>query len=130
MHFCSEPLSFGSQDTRLVAGGDIDMYDPSYPKRTGPSPLGKPPIGGDSNISQPGPRLVDGGDNASSSPLWYETEAVLVCRELGGSRDAMDVDSAEALEKYVHDWSLVNKDRTVDALSAKMSLFHIGTLAE
>ncbi|KAM0071763.1 hypothetical protein Hdeb2414_s0001g00028961 [Helianthus debilis subsp. tardiflorus] len=39
----------------------------------------------------------------------------------------MDVDSAKALEKYVLDWSLVNKDRIVDALSAKMSPFHIGT---
>ncbi|KAJ0796311.1 hypothetical protein HanPI659440_Chr04g0160741 [Helianthus annuus] len=42
----------------------------------------------------------------------------------------MDVDSAEALEKYVPDWSLVNKDKIIDALSAKMSLFHIGTPAE
>ncbi|KAJ0790954.1 hypothetical protein HanOQP8_Chr01g0000221 [Helianthus annuus] len=42
----------------------------------------------------------------------------------------MDVDSAQALERYVPDWSLVNKDRIVDALSAKMSLFHIGTPAE
>ncbi|KAM0070994.1 hypothetical protein Hdeb2414_s0001g00019771 [Helianthus debilis subsp. tardiflorus] len=42
----------------------------------------------------------------------------------------MDVDSAEALEKYVPDWSLVNKDRIIDALSSKMSLFHIGTPAE
>ncbi|KAJ0717062.1 hypothetical protein HanPI659440_Chr13g0519421 [Helianthus annuus] len=35
-----------------------------------------------------------------------------------------------ALERYVPDWSLANKDRIVDALSAKMSLFHIGTPAE
>ncbi|KAJ0566943.1 hypothetical protein HanRHA438_Chr06g0268581 [Helianthus annuus] len=40
------------------------------------------------------------------------------------------MDSARALEKYVLEWSLVNKDRIVDALSAKMALFHIGTPAE
>ncbi|MFS7946124.1 hypothetical protein Hanom_Chr06g00532361 [Helianthus anomalus] len=42
----------------------------------------------------------------------------------------MDVDPAQALEKYVPNWSLINNDRIVDALSAKMSLFHIGTPAE
>ncbi|KAJ0716307.1 hypothetical protein HanPI659440_Chr13g0511181 [Helianthus annuus] len=73
---------------------------------------------------------MDGGDSASSSPLWYETEVVLVCRELGNSNIAMDVDFTEASEKYVPDWSLANKNRVVDALSAKMSLFHIGTPAE
>ncbi|KAJ0794514.1 hypothetical protein HanPI659440_Chr04g0140071 [Helianthus annuus] len=40
------------------------------------------------------------------------------------------MDSARALEKYVPEWSLVNKDRIVDALTAKMSLFHLGTPAE
>ncbi|MFS7911768.1 hypothetical protein Hanom_Chr02g00122001 [Helianthus anomalus] len=39
----------------------------------------------------------------------------------------MDVDSAEASEKYVPDWLVANKDRVVDAMSVKMSLFHIGT---
>ncbi|KAJ0879522.1 hypothetical protein HanRHA438_Chr10g0452471 [Helianthus annuus] len=62
-------------------------------------------------------------------PLWYETEAVFICRELG-SGDAVEVDSARALERYIPEWSLANKDRIVDALSAKMSLFHIGTPAE
>ncbi|MFS7995340.1 hypothetical protein Hanom_Chr12g01116811 [Helianthus anomalus] len=47
-----------------------------------------------------------------------------------GSGGAVDVDSAHALEKYVPEWSLVNKDRMVDALSAKMALFHLGTPAE
>ncbi|KAF5756230.1 hypothetical protein HanXRQr2_Chr17g0812191 [Helianthus annuus] len=47
-----------------------------------------------------------------------------------GSSEAMDVNSAEALEKHVPDWSLANKDRIVDALSAKMSLFHIGAPAK
>ncbi|KAM0009245.1 hypothetical protein Hdeb2414_s0094g00790071 [Helianthus debilis subsp. tardiflorus] len=42
----------------------------------------------------------------------------------------MDKYYAEASEKYVPDWSLVNKDRIINALSAKMSLFHIGTPAE
>ncbi|MFS8017344.1 hypothetical protein Hanom_Chr15g01379271 [Helianthus anomalus] len=47
-----------------------------------------------------------------------------------GSGGAVDVDSAHALEKYVPDWSLANKDRIMDALSAKMALFHLGTPAE
>ncbi|MFS8035100.1 hypothetical protein Hanom_Chr17g01589101 [Helianthus anomalus] len=42
----------------------------------------------------------------------------------------MDVESAEALEKYVPYCSLVNKDRIIDALSTKMSLVHIGTPVE
>ncbi|MFS7927730.1 hypothetical protein Hanom_Chr04g00312551 [Helianthus anomalus] len=42
----------------------------------------------------------------------------------------MYVDLAEALEKYVPGWSLANKDRVVDALSVKMSLFHIGIPVE
>ncbi|KAM0048253.1 hypothetical protein Hdeb2414_s0008g00272381 [Helianthus debilis subsp. tardiflorus] len=40
------------------------------------------------------------------------------------------MDPARALEKYVPEWSLTNKDRIVDALSAKMALFHFGTPAE
>ncbi|MFS7937028.1 hypothetical protein Hanom_Chr05g00422731 [Helianthus anomalus] len=56
-----------------------------------------------SNVSWPSPRPTDGGDSALSSPL---------C--------AMDVDSMEALEKYVPDWSVADKDRVVDALSAKI----------
>ncbi|KAM0050345.1 hypothetical protein Hdeb2414_s0008g00296531 [Helianthus debilis subsp. tardiflorus] len=47
-----------------------------------------------------------------------------------GSGDFEGADAANALEKYVPEWSLVNKDRIVDALSAKMSLFHLGTPAE
>ncbi|KAJ0480837.1 hypothetical protein HanIR_Chr13g0636131 [Helianthus annuus] len=44
--------------------------------------------------------------------------------------DFEGADAAHALEKYVPEWSLVNKDRIVDAVSAKMSLFHLGTPAE
>ncbi|XP_022031104.2 uncharacterized protein LOC110932052 [Helianthus annuus] len=40
------------------------------------------------------------------------------------------MDAARALEKYVPEWSLTNKDRIVDALTAKMALFHLGTPAE
>ncbi|KAM0049051.1 hypothetical protein Hdeb2414_s0008g00281351 [Helianthus debilis subsp. tardiflorus] len=47
-----------------------------------------------------------------------------------GSGDVVDVDPTHALEKYVPEWSLANKDRIVDALSAKMALFHLGTPAE
>ncbi|MFS7983224.1 hypothetical protein Hanom_Chr11g00972051 [Helianthus anomalus] len=47
-----------------------------------------------------------------------------------GSSDAGDMDSVRALEKYVPEWSLVNKDKIVDALSAKMALFHLGTPAK
>ncbi|KAJ0723486.1 hypothetical protein HanRHA438_Chr08g0366771 [Helianthus annuus] len=112
----SSPLSFGGPDTPLVA--DADMLNPLPNKKTGPSPLGKPPTGVDSNVSRTGTQPFDGGDSASSSPLWYETEAVLVCRELG-SGDAMDMDSAKAVEKYVPDGSLANKDRIVDDLTAK-----------
>ncbi|KAF5783422.1 hypothetical protein HanXRQr2_Chr11g0507761 [Helianthus annuus] len=58
----------------------------------------------------------------------------LSCKKIepspSGSGDAADMDSARALEKYVPEWSLVNKDRIVDALSTKMVLFHLGTLAE
>ncbi|MFS8017653.1 hypothetical protein Hanom_Chr15g01382981 [Helianthus anomalus] len=116
------PLSFGGTATKLVA--DTEMLDPLIFKKTELSPSGKPTTGVESNVSRPSPQPFDGRDSASSSPLWYETEAVFICQELGSS-DAMDVDLAEALEKYVPDWSLVNKDRIIDALSAKMSLFHI-----
>ncbi|KAJ0601453.1 hypothetical protein HanIR_Chr03g0128521 [Helianthus annuus] len=47
-----------------------------------------------------------------------------------GSGGVEDMDSARALEKYVPEWPLTNKDRIVDALTAKMALFHLGTLAE
>ncbi|KAJ0728685.1 hypothetical protein HanLR1_Chr07g0244441 [Helianthus annuus] len=47
-----------------------------------------------------------------------------------GLGDVGDMDSARALEKYILDLSLVNKDRIVDALSAKMALFHLGTPVE
>ncbi|KAM0041154.1 hypothetical protein Hdeb2414_s0011g00362941 [Helianthus debilis subsp. tardiflorus] len=47
-----------------------------------------------------------------------------------GSSDAVDVDFAYAMEKYVPEWSLTNNDRIVDALAAKMDLFYLGTPAE
>ncbi|KAJ0568120.1 hypothetical protein HanIR_Chr06g0292551 [Helianthus annuus] len=47
-----------------------------------------------------------------------------------GSGELVDMDSAHALEKYVPDWSLANKDRVMDALTAKMALFHLGTPAK
>ncbi|KAF5813205.1 hypothetical protein HanRHA438_Chr03g0106601 [Helianthus annuus] len=123
----SSPLSFGGQTTKVI---DVtNMPDPLAFKKIDLSPSGKPTTGVASNVSRPSPQQIDGGDSASSSPLWYETEAVFICRELG-SGNAVDVDSAHALEKYIPDWSLANKDRIVDALSAKMSVFHIGTPAE
>ncbi|MFS8016494.1 hypothetical protein Hanom_Chr15g01369341 [Helianthus anomalus] len=116
---------------RLVAGGDVEMYFPSSPKEAALSPPGKITTCVDSsNVSQPSPRPTDGGDSASSFPLWYETEAVLMIRELGISNSSIDVDSAEASEKYVPDWSVANRDRVLDALSAKISLLHIGTPIE
>ncbi|KAJ0669703.1 hypothetical protein HanOQP8_Chr13g0465661 [Helianthus annuus] len=121
------PLSFGGPTTKVIE--DIHMPDPLSFKKIEPSPSGKPTMGVASNVSRPSPPPIDGGDSASSSPLWYETKAVFLCRELG-SGDAVDVDSARALEKYVPEWSLVNKDRIADALSAKMALFHLGTPAE
>ncbi|KAM0002441.1 hypothetical protein Hdeb2414_s0326g00868841 [Helianthus debilis subsp. tardiflorus] len=105
------------------------MSDPLSFKRTAPSPSGKPTTEVASNMSRPSPKPIDGGDSASSSPLWYNTEAVFLSRELG-SGGVEDLDSARALEKYVPEWSLTNKDRIVDALSAKMALFHLGTPAE
>ncbi|MFS7890008.1 hypothetical protein Hanom_Chr00s000006g01613721 [Helianthus anomalus] len=123
----TSPLSFGRPTTKVIE--DIQMPDPLSCKKIETSPLGKPTTGVASNVSRPSPQPIDGGDSASSSPLWYETEAVFICQELG-SGEAVDVDSDHALEKYVPEWSLVNKGRIVDALSAKMDLFHLGTSAE
>ncbi|KAF5770804.1 hypothetical protein HanRHA438_Chr14g0674651 [Helianthus annuus] len=118
------PLSFGGGGVKVVA--DVRTSDP---KKTEPSPSGKFTTGVASNVSRPSPSPVDGGDSASSSPLWYDTEVVFLSRELG-SGGIEDMNSAHALGKYVPEWSLVNKDRIVDALTAKMSLFHLGTPAE
>ncbi|MFS7898201.1 hypothetical protein Hanom_Chr00s018149g01757911 [Helianthus anomalus] len=101
----------------------------SDPKKVVPSPSGKFTTGVASNVSRPSSSPFDGGDSASSSPLWYDTEVAFLSRELG-SGGFEGADAAHALEKYVPEWSLVNKDRIVDALSAKMSLFHLGTPAE
>ncbi|KAJ0726868.1 hypothetical protein HanPI659440_Chr12g0475271 [Helianthus annuus] len=118
------PLSFGKGGVKVVT--DLRTSDP---KKTVLSPSGKFTTGVASNVSRPSSSPLDGGDSASSSPLWYDTEAVFLSRELG-SGDFEGADAAHALEKYVPEWSLVNKDRIVDALSAKMSLFHLGTPAE
>ncbi|KAJ0488853.1 hypothetical protein HanHA300_Chr12g0437491 [Helianthus annuus] len=118
------PLSFGGGGVKVVT--DICTSDP---KKTEPSPSGKFTTGVASNVSRPSLSPIDGGDSASSSPLWYDTEAIFLSRELG-SGGMEDMDSARALEKYVPEWSLANKDRIVDALSAKMALFHLGTPAE
>ncbi|KAJ0733484.1 hypothetical protein HanPI659440_Chr11g0408781 [Helianthus annuus] len=123
----TSPLSFGGVNTKVFE--DIHMPDPLSLKRIETSPLGKPTTGVASNVSRPSPQPFDGGDSASSFPLWFKTEAAFLSRELG-SGDAGGMDSARALEKYVPEWSLVNKDRIVDALSAKMALFHLGTPAE
>ncbi|XP_035831618.1 uncharacterized protein LOC118480605 isoform X1 [Helianthus annuus] len=120
----SSPLSFGGGGIKVVT--DVRTSDP---KRIEPSPSGKFTTGVASNVSRPSPKPVDGGDSASSSPLWFNTEAVFLSRELG-SGGIEDMDSARALEKYIPEWSLANKDRIVDALSAKMALFHFGTPAE
>ncbi|KAJ0463046.1 hypothetical protein HanHA300_Chr14g0510811 [Helianthus annuus] len=118
------PLSFGKGGVKVVT----DLRT-SNPKKIVLSPSGKFTTGVASNVSRPSSSPLDGGDSASSSPLWYDTEAVFLSRELG-SGDFEGADAAHALEKYVPEWSLVNKDRIVDALSAKMSLFHLGTPAE
>ncbi|KAJ0561310.1 hypothetical protein HanHA300_Chr06g0221461 [Helianthus annuus] len=123
----TSPLSFGGANTKVFE--DIHMPEPLSFKKIEPSPLGKPTTGVASNVSRPSPQPFDGGDSASSSPLWFKTEAAFLSRELG-SGDVGDMDSARALEKYIPEWSLVNKDRIVDALSAKMALFHLGTPAE
>ncbi|KAJ0712813.1 hypothetical protein HanOQP8_Chr09g0338911 [Helianthus annuus] len=122
-----EPVIFRAPSTKVVE--DVHMSDPLSLKRIEHSPLGKPTTGVASNVSRPSPRPVDGGDSASSSPLWYKTEAVFLSRELG-SGSIGDMDPARASEKYVPEWSLAKKDRIVDALSAKMALFHLGTPAE
>ncbi|MFS7931112.1 hypothetical protein Hanom_Chr04g00352241 [Helianthus anomalus] len=105
------------------------MPDPLSLKMIEPSPSGKLTTGVASNVSRPSPQPFDGRDSASSSPMWFKTEAAFLSQELGLG-DAGDMDSARALEKYVPEWSLVNKDRIIDALSAKMALFHLGTPAE
>ncbi|KAJ0500438.1 hypothetical protein HanHA300_Chr11g0389521 [Helianthus annuus] len=103
----TSPLSFGGANTNVFE--DIYMPDPLSLKRIETSPSGKPTTGVASNVSRPSPQPFDGGDS---------------------SGDAGGMDSARALEKYAPEWSLVNKDRIVDALSAKMALFHLGTPAE
>ncbi|MFS7996613.1 hypothetical protein Hanom_Chr12g01131951 [Helianthus anomalus] len=114
------PLSFGGHSTKVV---DVaHMPEPLSFKKIEPSPSGMPITGVASNVSRPSPQPIDGGDSASSSPLWYETEAIFHCQELG-SGEEVGIDTAKALEKYIPDWSLANKDRIVDALSAKMALF-------
>ncbi|KAJ0581960.1 hypothetical protein HanRHA438_Chr04g0189441 [Helianthus annuus] len=123
----TSPLSFGGANTKVLE--DIHMPEPLYFKKIEPSPSGKLTTGVASNVSRPSPQPFDGGDSASSSPLWFKTEAAFLSRELG-SGDVGDMDSARALEKYIPEWSLVNKDRIVNALSAKMALFHLGTPAE
>ncbi|KAJ0668197.1 hypothetical protein HanPI659440_Chr17g0686341 [Helianthus annuus] len=90
------PLSFGGLTTKVI--DDANMPDPLAFKKIDFSPSGKPTTGVASNISRPSPQQIDGGDSASSSPLWYETEAVFICWELG-SGDAVDVDSTQALER-------------------------------
>ncbi|KAM0072261.1 hypothetical protein Hdeb2414_s0001g00034441 [Helianthus debilis subsp. tardiflorus] len=105
------------------------MPEPLSFKKTEPSPSGKLTTGVASNVSRPSPQPIDGGDSASSSPLRYKTEVVFLSRELG-SGNIGDMDLAQASEKYIPEWSLMNKDRIVDALSAKMALFHLGTPAE
>ncbi|KAJ0725130.1 hypothetical protein HanPI659440_Chr12g0455331 [Helianthus annuus] len=80
--------------------------------------------------------------NIPSSPLSFGGGATRVITDVrmsdpkktelspSGSGGVEDMDSARALEKYVPEWSLANKDRVVDALSSKMALFHLGTPAE
>ncbi|KAM0051449.1 hypothetical protein Hdeb2414_s0007g00236641 [Helianthus debilis subsp. tardiflorus] len=120
----TSPLSFGGGNTKVLE--DVYMPEPLSFKKIEPSPSGKPSTGVASNVSRPSPQPFDGGDSASSSPLWFKTEVAFLCRELG-SGDVGDMDSARALEKYIPEGSLVNKDRIVDAFSAKMALFHLGT---
>ncbi|MFS7978440.1 hypothetical protein Hanom_Chr10g00915521 [Helianthus anomalus] len=120
----TSPFSFGGPATKVIE--DIHMPEPLSFKKIELSPSGKPTTGVASNVSRPSPQPIDGRDSASSSPLWYETEAVFLLWELG-SGDALDMDSARASEKYIPEWSLANKDRIVDALSAKMAWFHLGT---
>ncbi|KAJ0465352.1 hypothetical protein HanRHA438_Chr14g0670531 [Helianthus annuus] len=123
----TSPLSFGEPATKVIE--DVHMPEPLSFKKVEPSPSGKPTTGVASNVSRPSPQPIDGGDSASSSPLWYKTEAVFLSWELG-SGDIGDMDPTRALEKYIPEWSLANKDRIVDALSVKMALFHLGPPAE
>ncbi|KAJ0540175.1 hypothetical protein HanRHA438_Chr08g0369641 [Helianthus annuus] len=83
------PLSFGGLTTKVI--DDTNMPDPQALKKIDFSPSGKPTTGVASNVSRPSPQQIDGGDCASSSPLWYETEVIFICRELG-SGNAVDVD--------------------------------------
>ncbi|MFS7955406.1 hypothetical protein Hanom_Chr07g00642231 [Helianthus anomalus] len=115
----SSPLSFGGPTTKVIEGAR--MSDPLSLKRIEHSPSGKPTTGFASNVSRPSPQPIDGGDSASSSPLWYKAEATFLYRELGLGNIG-DMDPARALEKYIPEWSLTNK--------AKMALFHLGTPAE
>ncbi|MFS8027528.1 hypothetical protein Hanom_Chr16g01499721 [Helianthus anomalus] len=74
-------LSFGGPATKVFE--DIHMPDPLSFKKIEPSPSGKPTTGVTSNVSRPSPQPINGGDSASSSSLWYETEVVFIFRELG-----------------------------------------------
>ncbi|MFS7919545.1 hypothetical protein Hanom_Chr03g00213901 [Helianthus anomalus] len=65
------PLSFGGPATKVIV--DTDMPDPLAFKKIDQSPSGRPTTGVASNVSRPSPQQIDGGDSASSSPLWYET---------------------------------------------------------
>ncbi|MFS8027529.1 hypothetical protein Hanom_Chr16g01499731 [Helianthus anomalus] len=98
----TSPLSFGGPATKVFE--DIHMPDPLSFKKIEPSPSGKPTMGVTSNVSRPSPQPIDGGDSASPSSLWYETEVVFKCREQGYG-DTVDVDSAHALEKNVPLWT-------------------------
>ncbi|KAJ0728138.1 hypothetical protein HanLR1_Chr07g0238181 [Helianthus annuus] len=104
----TSPLSFGGPTTKVIE--DIHMPEPFSFKKIEPSPSGKPTTGVASNVSRPSPNQLMVG--------------------ILGSGDVADMDSARALERYIPEWSLVNKDRIVDALLAKMALFHLGTPAE
>ncbi|KAM0019220.1 hypothetical protein Hdeb2414_s0026g00683021 [Helianthus debilis subsp. tardiflorus] len=95
------PLYFGGANTKVLE--DIQMPGPLLLKKTEPSPSGKPTTWVASNISRPSPQPFDGGDSASSSPLWFKT--AFLSRELG-SGDVGDMDSARALENYIPEWSL------------------------
>ncbi|MFS7987140.1 hypothetical protein Hanom_Chr11g01018931 [Helianthus anomalus] len=123
----TSPLSFGGPTTKVIE--DIHMPDPLSFKKIEPSPSVNLQRGSLLMSQGRAPQQIDGGDSASSSPLWYETQVVFICWELG-SGGVVDVDSAHAFEKYVLEWSLANKDTIVDALSAKMALFHLGTPAD
>ncbi|KAF5799063.1 hypothetical protein HanXRQr2_Chr07g0300241 [Helianthus annuus] len=70
------PLSFGGPTTKVIV--DTDMPDLLAFKKIDLSPSGKPTTGVASNISRPSLQQIDVGDSASSSPLWYETEAVFI----------------------------------------------------